>query len=140
MINNYGSRSEKSLLDIQSFKAIRLPESSGWLLVYTMMIPPQSNYLKTIENEQEQKLSWGKEQGIVTRVIEHGRSKVGSADVIKVDIEMRQGARSVGIFYWSPTDQDHLGIISVIVNPGHYNSIKSGLDGVIASLQIEEAT
>ena len=52
-----------------------------------------------MEKEQEQKLSWGKQQGIVTRVIEHGLSKIDGSEVVKVDSEMREGARTVGIYH-----------------------------------------
>lgn len=140
MLDRYtGSSADRSLLGIQSLKAVRMPSRAGWFIAYTTRIPPQQNYLATIEQEQEQKLLWGKQQGIVTRVVEHGRSKVGDADVIKVDSEMRQGARTIGIYHWSLTDPGNVGTITVVVNPGYYSGIRSALDAVMASLQIEKA-
>ena len=137
MLNAYGGTgSSQSLLGIQNFKAVRMPNQAGWFIAYTVRIPPQQDYLATMEKEQEQKLSWGKQQGMVTRVIEHGRQKIGDAEVVKLDSEMRQGARTMGVYYWSAAEPGLVGTITVVVNPGHYSGIKSALDGTFGSVRI----
>lgn len=128
--------SDKSMLGIQEFKAVRISDGAGWFIVYNTRIPPQKNYLLTMEKEQEQKLSWGKQQGIVTRVIEHGLTKIDGSEVVKVDSEMREGARTIGIYHWLPTDPGNVDTVQIVVNPGHYDRIETTLNTVMASLKI----
>ena len=94
----------------------------------------------SMEKEQEQKLSWGKQQGIVTRVIEHGLTKIDGSDVVKVDSEMREGARTIGIYHWSPKDPSNVDTVQVVINPGHYLRIAPTLNTVVASLKIIKET
>ena len=133
--NNSGSG--QGLLGIQEFRAIKLPDGAGWFIAYTIRMPPQRDYLATMELDQKQKISWGKKQGVVTRVNEHVRTSIGDADIIKMDTQMRGGARNLGIYYWSPSEPGLVATISVVVNPGNYNNIQSSLDGVFSSLQIK---
>ncbi len=121
---------------IEAFEAIRMPNRVGWLIAYTVRIPPQTDYLTIMEKDQEQKLAWGREQGIVARVIERGRVSIGSVQVLKVDIEMRQGARSIGIYHWSPKEPGLVGTISVVVNPGGSDDIEKELQAILESLRI----
>ena len=141
MLESYsGIASDKSMFGIQEFKAVRIPDGVGWFIAYSTRIPPQRNYLLTMEKEQEQKLSWGKQQGIVNRVIEHGLTKIDGSEVVKVDSEMREGARTIGIYHWLPTDPGNVGTVQVVVNPGHYDRIETTLNTVMASLKIINKT
>ncbi len=128
----------QSFQGLQTFKAISMPLDSGWLMAYTAKIPPQVDYLDRMEVEQEQKIAWGMEQGLVTRVVEAARIKVDGAEAIKIDTEMLEGARSIAFYFWSPAAPDRVGTISIVVNPGSYEYVKPALDAFMASLKVQK--
>jgi len=128
---------QQDSLGIQSFKALRLPSSSGWFIVYTSRMPPQSDYLTTMERDQGPKIAWGRQQGTITNVVSNGRAKVGGSDVIKTEFETKDGSRLLSIYYWSAKDPGVIGTISVVVSPGRYESVKASVDAALNSLHIE---
>ena len=140
MIESYsgGEDQNAGFLGIDAFKAVRLPRGGGWFIVYSVRIPPQQDYLDTLDQDQREKLEWGKRQGVVVDVVEHRVVTLGSKDAMKVDAIMRQGARSVSWYYWTAEHPGQLGTISVVVNPGHYEAISGQLDEVIASMIVNE--
>jgi len=138
MIKQYSGDSDADYgpLGVDEFKSIRMPGNVGWLIAYTMRIPPEQNYLQTMETQQAEKIDWGKGQGIVRRVIENKRTQIGDAEVIWLDMEMRGEARNLSIYYWAKEDPGLVGTIIVTVDPGEYENIKTDLDGILGSLQI----
>jgi len=140
MITEFGrqSGSRQGLLGLEAFRAVRIAEKGGWFIVYTVRIPPQQDYLATMERDQREKLSWGQQQGIVTKINEHARRTMGDSEVIKVDTEMRGGGRNIGIYHWSPSERGLVGTITVTLDRGQYERVRSSLDTVMESIQIVE--
>lgn len=130
------SGSDQGLLGMQDFQAVKMPFGAGWFIAYTVQIPQQKDYLSTMEKDQEQKIAWGKSQGIITDVYYSGRCKIADTDVVKIDTAMGDGTHSIGFYYWSPSEPGLVGTISVIVNPGKYPEVNSALDSTFESLRI----
>jgi len=124
-------------LGLETFRAVKMPRGTGWLLAYTTRIPTQSDYLTTLEEDQKRKIAWGLQQGFVTRVLESGRTRVGGADVVKVDTVMRKGGRCIGLYSWSASSPDRVGTLSLIVNAGHEDDVRSAIESVMSSLEVQ---
>ncbi len=141
MIDRYrsGSGSLQGFKGIEVFKAVRMPNGAGWFMAYTIRIPPQQDYMTTMEKEQEQKIAWAKQQGMITNVVEFGRRKIGQSELIKVDAEMRGGARNITLSYWSVAEPSLVAQVNVLVNPG-YTSMYPDIDAALGSLLIERRT
>ena len=141
MISEYSSNSggDKGGLGLEAFKAVRMPKDAGWLMVYTMRIPPEANYLATMEKDQAEKISWGMNKGLVTRIHGQGRKTINGKEVLWIDLEMRGDARTIAIYYWAEADPGLVGTISATVNPGTYSNVEQELDGIWNSLQIQGA-
>ncbi|MDD4957694.1 MAG: hypothetical protein PHQ61_08665 [Candidatus Omnitrophica bacterium] len=138
MAQSYASDSGayQAEVGIKAFKAIRLPEGSGWLLDYEVSISPQKDYLNRMVREQKEKIAWGKKQGIVTNVLEQGIVEINGTEVVKVELEMRQGYYNVLLYYWTQDRPDRVGTMNLLVNPGAYKRLKDDIDRLMNTLEI----
>jgi len=122
------------LYRIDSFRAFQLPGKDGWVASYMMHIPPQKDYLSTLEKEQQQKIQWGIDKGWVTRVFEQGRIQINGADILKVDTALRDGRRTIGFYCWTEKDPGGVAQISIVIKPGRYKPNAGKIETLIESI------
>jgi len=126
---------------IKEFSAVRVPENHGWLLVYSIQIPDQEDYYATTARDNEQKIAWGKQQGIVVKVRSNGLvSLADGTKVYKSDMDMKAGYRQLQVTYWTKDDPGLVSIAQLLFGPKATEAqVEAGV-GILNSLRQEYKT
>lgn len=95
---------------LESFEYFLLPDSSGMFIASTIRIAEQKDLLPKIREQEAANMERCRRQGQITRgtcdVV-----KVSGADVVKVDMDRVNGAKSVNFYHWS---SDSPGVMSML--------------------------
>lgn len=139
MIQAYEQEEEQQqgFLGLEDFNSARMPDSGGIVVIYTMRIPPQENYIETMMAEQEQKIEWGKQQGLVKEVFSHEKRRLGDGEVVFVDTLMKGDMRSITMIYWSENDPGLVGSASLLIYPQYYAEAEDIVNQVVDSLTLK---
>lgn len=142
--NNVQQRIEqyKSETDIEhgdfgigEFCAIRIPNNSGWCILYVTEEPPLKNYYQTYMKESAKKLEFGLQQGIYTKVIENGIVKIEDKEIVKTILQTKDAGRLINFIYWSPSTPSVLTYLSIVESKID-QEFKNHVDQLCNSLQV----
>ena len=109
------------------------------LLGWTIVIPEQTDFLKEIlkredvQFEKGKSLSGGRIKGGSCSLI-----KVSGLEVVRIDVEMANGAKSTNLHFWSPK---HPGIISTLmfgIRPQAIAPTAREYEAMLATLTVSE--
>jgi len=121
---------------IEDFSALTLPAEAGQLVVHSIRMPPEENYLETMEREQQQKLDWGKEQGIISSVLGNRRIELDGDAALRVDTMMGHGYRMISIYHWSERDPGLTTAIMAIVVKDKFSKVEQPLEAALDSIRL----
>jgi hypothetical protein len=120
---------------IRDFKALRLPNDSGWCILHLVRIPPQTDYYATMASDTKQKLEWGLAQGIFERIVDNGVVKVGDQSVMRTIIRQKGGGRMITVIHWSPREPSAVTQL-IILESKTDDPVPRQVDDVLASLKV----
>jgi hypothetical protein len=123
---------------IRDFKAMRLPNNSGWCILHLVRIPAQTEYYSTMAVDTKQKLDWGLKQGIIERVVESGTVKIGEHTVMKTVVRQKGGVRMITVVHWSPKKPSDVAQLMVLESKGT-EQVPKQVDDMLASLKVDDA-
>ncbi len=119
MLAEFAGTSEQAEFGIEDFISVRIGNEDGVLVLYNIRMPDQVDYHITMAVEQERKLAWGREQGIVRRVLDQRNVKLNGREGLVVSLEMKGSARLANIYLWSPLDPGVVNNLMIALEPGH---------------------
>jgi hypothetical protein len=122
--------------EMWGFQAMRIPDNSGWCIMFMIFLPPQKDYYKTMKEDNKKKLDWGLQQGVIKQVVQNGIVRIGMRDVMKTIIQSKDSGRLTTIVYWSPQSPSIITQM-VIMETKRDDAIKKQVDGVCNSLTID---
>ena len=138
MLDRYaGSGSDMDeQLGIVDFTALTLPNGAGQLVAHSIRMPPEEDYLDTMEREQLEKLEWGQEQGIVTEVLSNRRINLDGDVALRVETMMGPGYRMIAIYHWSERDPGLTTALMAIVKPNKFEGVEESLEAALDSIRL----
>ena len=111
----------------------------GQLIGWTLIVPDQADFLKEIlkrenvEFEGRKNLGGGQVTGGFCKLV-----KVGSSDVVRVDVEMANGGKSTNLHFWSPKRPGLITTLMFGLRPNCSHQTKKDYETIISSLKIDE--
>jgi len=138
MINNYDSEMIKSFHGINDFLSVRLPDKLSYLIIYSMAIPPQKNYLQNIEKESHEKVNWGLKNNVIKEVIKIGQVEIDSTKLFNMHTVMNDGKHAIGYFYWTPEKPSLVSHINFILTSKSWKEYESEISETINSIRINK--
>ena len=127
---------EHGAFGLRDFKALRLPNDSGWCILHLVRIPPQTDYYATMASDTKQKLDWGLSKGIFERIVENGLVKVGDQNVMRTIVRKKGGGRMITVIHWSPNEPSAVTQL-IILESKTGQPVPKQIDDVLASLKME---
>lgn len=113
---------------LESFEYFLLPNNSGMFVAWTVRIADQKDFLSKMKEGETANLERFRRQGQV-KVGTCEIIKVSGGDVVKVDIDRVNGARSVNFHHWSPESPGVITVLQLGLRPSR--SAKVGSDAKV---------
>lgn len=113
--------------------------TDGQLIGWTLVIPDQKDFLKVIlkredvQFEKGKSLSGGSVKGGSCRLV-----KVGTVDVVRVDVEMANGGKTTNLHFWSPKTPGVITTLMIGVRPNKSAQTEKDFEKIISSLAVSE--
>jgi len=120
---------------LESFEYFQLPNNSGMFVAWTIRIAKQKDFLFTIQKEEAANVENFRRQGQVKKGICE-IIKVNGGDVVKVDIDRVNGAKSVNFHHWSSDYPDVITVLQLGLRPGRNAKIESEANTMFDSLSV----
>jgi hypothetical protein len=121
---------------IREFKAMRLSNQAGYCIIWSVTLPPQTDYYSSMASDTTQKLEWGLKQGVFEKIIESGTAKIGEETVLRTIVQRKGGGRMITLIYWSPKAPSDVTQIMILESNGD-PSLRKQVDAFIASIMID---
>lgn len=111
----------------------------GQLIGWTLVIPDQTDFLKEILKREDvqfaksKSLSGGRVKAGSCRLV-----KVGTVDVVRVDVEMANGGRTTNLHFWSPQTPGVITTLMIGIRPNTSEQTEKDYEKIISSLAVSE--
>jgi hypothetical protein len=119
--------------------AIYQKPTDGQLIGWTLVIPDQTDFLtkilkrEDIQFEKGKSLSGGRVKGGSCRL-----EKVGTVDVVRVDVEMANGGKTTNLHFWSPKTPGIVTTLMIGVRPNKSDQTEKDYEKILSSLAVSE--
>jgi len=113
--------------------------TDGQLIGWTLVIPDQKDFLKVIlkredvQFEKGKSLSGGGIKGGSCKLV-----KVGSFDVVRVDVKMANGGKTTNLHFWSPKNPGIISTLMIGLRQNKSPETEKEYRSIIASLVVSE--
>jgi len=111
----------------------------GQIIAWTLLVPDQTDFLKEIlkkedtEFQKRKNLAGQRLKGGFCRLV-----KIGTNDVVRVDVEMADGGKSTNLEFWSPKHPGLITTLMVGVRANRSEQTQKDYDTILASLRVDE--
>lgn len=114
-------------------------QPSGQLIGWTLQIPEQSDFMKTMFEKEQ--VNFTARKNLAGDQIKAGQCrmfKIKDIDVVRVDVEMSDGGKSTNIQYWSPERPGLITVLMVGARAGSTAETQRQFDAIISSIVINK--
>jgi len=121
---------------LDQFYICQKPPHDGQIIAWTLELPPQSDFLTKIRETEEKgvKLREAELTSGLCRVVQ-----IDGEDVIRVDVNMRNGARATNFHYWSKDNPTQVTIVMVGTAPDAQSDTVRQAESVAASMSLAKS-
>jgi hypothetical protein len=120
---------------LESFEYFLLPNNSGMFVAWTVRIAEQKDFLPKMKKEETANVERFRRQGQV-KVGTCEIIKVSGGDVVKVDIDRVNGAKSINFHHWSSDSPGVITVLQLGLRPSRSAKVESDAKAMFDSLTV----
>jgi uncharacterized protein (TIGR02145 family) len=109
------------------------PQGEGQIIAWTLELPPQEALLTKVF-ETEKKVMDARQAQVTSGLCR--MVKVDDADVVRVDVKLRNGATATNLHFWSPDAPTQLTVIMVGIGQDSQPETLREADAILASMSL----
>ena len=112
------------------------PDGSSKVLISLMRMSPTKEYLKGIASDIQSRVEFGKQQGIISRVVDLSLESIGHFEAVLLDAETQDGTRAITANLYDP-EYPYQTISIAYFFSGNQSSARAEFDHLLKTMKLD---
>ena len=129
-------RADSQIPHLDQFYICQKEPHEGQIIAWTLELPPQSEFLAKIRETEEKGVTLRQAEltSGLCRVVQ-----VDGTDIVRVDVNMRNGAKATNLHFWSPEKPSQVTIVMVGTSPDAQPATIREAEDILASVSLSSS-